>query len=99
MATCHDLLSCLSDIILKIKTDVSNPYIVLAGDFNRKDIKEAIGDYPDIDVLTFGATRGLAVLDEAACNFSNELVGVATHGPLSTVDGRTSDHDLVAYDF
>ena len=79
----HDLLSCLSDIILKIKTEVSSPYIVLAGDFNNKKIDEAIGDYPDMTIVMSGATRGNAVLDEVATSFTSELTGVAS----PTMDG------------
>lgn len=95
----HKFLSCLSDIILKIKTTTRNPYIVIAGDFNRKNIEEAIGDYPHISVITTGTTHGMATLDEVATSFNSELVGVASHGPLETEDGRKSDHDLVAFDF
>ena len=71
----HELLTCISDIILKIKTEVSNPYIVLAGDFNKKKIDEAIGDYPDMDIVTSGATRGNAVLDEVATSFTAQPPG------------------------
>ena len=45
----HDLLDHLSDAIMRIKTENTSPYIILGGDFNRKDIYEAIGDYSDLE--------------------------------------------------
>ena len=95
----HEFMSCLSYIILRIKTDVTNPYIVIAGDFNRRKLAEAIGDYPDITTVTTGATRGAAILDEVATSFNDELVGMATHDPLTTQDGRQSDHAVISFEY
>ena len=95
----HEFLACVSDVILKIKTDVKNPYTILAGDVNKKRIDEAIGDYPDMTVITTGATRGNAVLDEVATSFSQELVGVEAHDPVKTPDGCRSDHVTTTYKF
>ena len=69
----HACLSLVSDAILKIKNESSSPYIILAGDFNRKDIHEAIGDYVDISVAQAGPTREGAYLDLAATNMNEEL--------------------------
>ena len=54
----HELLGLLSDLILKIKTEHTAPYIILGGDFNRTDIQETIGDYADMEVVATSATRG-----------------------------------------
>ena len=74
-------------------------YIVLAGDFNNKNIDEAIGDYADITVTTSGATRASATLDLTVTSFNFELIGVSSRGPLDTKDGRKSDHDFISYDY
>ena len=54
----HEFLEIINATILKIKTETSEPHIILAGDFNRRDISEVIGDYVDVEVVTTAATRG-----------------------------------------
>ena len=36
--TLKNLLDCLEDNIMKIKTEIDDPYLVIAGDLNKKDI-------------------------------------------------------------
>ena len=66
------------------------------GDFNNKDIEEAIGDYEDIDVVRVGPTRGDSFLDVTATSFRNEIVSSTTHSPLES-DEALSDHHLVVH--
>ena len=92
-------LEYISGAILRIKTDFKNPYIAIGGDFNGRDLQEAIGDYYDIQEVTSGATRAGAWLDLCAVNFNNELDCVTNHPPLTTEDGTPSDHRLVSYSY
>lgn len=94
----HDCLSALSAIILKIKSEANCPYIILAGDFNRKDVEEAIGDYPDIKLIKTGGTRNGSALDLCATNIEN-LRECLNHPPLATQDGHSSDHNFLTFCF
>ena len=95
----HNHLAHLNAAILRIKTDVVNPYIILAGGFNRTDIQEAIGDYGDISIIHTGSTRSNATLDICATNFSEEIIEVLNHAPLEDHHGNQSDHNFVTYRF
>ena len=55
----HDCLSTLSEAILKIKTEAKDPYIILGGDFNHRNVTEAIGDYPDMKIVDTAPTLSL----------------------------------------
>ena len=90
--TTSSMLRCLGDAIEKAKLDYENPYIVIGGDMNRRDLGPAIEDFPDITVAATGATRGSAVLDIIATNLTDALK-VDTFLPLETFDSETtSDH-------
>ena len=93
----HECLELIGETILRIKTEFKNPYIILGGDFNGKDIQEAIGDYPDMEEADGGATRGASCLDLCATNFHNEIRSVTNHPPLTSEEGTPSDHRLVAF--
>ena len=60
----------------------TNPFIVIGGDFNRKDIEEAIGDFPDITCVT---------------NFNDCLKETLNHPLLENEEGRKSDHNFITY--
>ena len=89
--------SFVCDAINQIKTDLADPYLIVAGDTNKKDINEAIGDYPDLHVIPTAPTRGNEVLDVTAVNFADEVTETTIMKPLSTADGRLSDHSVVLY--
>ena len=46
-----ECLSLVNEAILKIKLDVKEAYILVAGDLNKRNIHDAIGDYSDFNVL------------------------------------------------
>ena len=86
------MLKCIADTIENAKLDYTDPYIIIGGDINRRDIFPAISDFPDIQVAQTGPTRGTVVLDIIATNF-NENMKVSTFYPLESEDGsRKSDH-------
>ena len=58
-----ELFQCLGNAIEQVKLDYSDPYIVIGGDTNRRDISDALLDFPDITVAQTGPTRGNATLD------------------------------------
>ena len=94
----HECLGLLNDTILKIKTESPNPYIVVGGDMNKRDLGEAIDDYADMEIITTAATRSAATLDICATNFNSELVEATNHLPLESEVGA-SDHRYLTYRF
>lgn len=67
------------------------------GDFNNKDIEEAIGDYGDISVCVTGPTRGNRTLDIAASSFNSEIHNAVVMCPLTSEEGTASDHGVIVY--
>ena len=95
----HDLLEALCQIILKIKSSATNPYVILGGDFNRTDIGEVIDDYGDMQVVPTSGTRGTAVMDLCAVNFLSDIKECYNHSPLEAGDGSSSGHSFLTFRF
>ena len=92
----RSMYSYINDVvILTLKTKYENPMILIGGDFNRREIKEATRDYPEIGPIRTGPTRGDAALDIFASNFNNLLIDQGTLDPLETDHGVESDHRAV----
>ena len=73
-----------------------NPYVFVAGDFNRRDAKKVVGEFSNIKHTPTGPTRGTAVLDIIACNCTDLLIDNGTLDPLEADWlGDDSDHKLV----
>ena len=92
----HLMLEAVSDVILKVKTELENPLIILAGDFNHTNIEEATEDYPDMMTVSTGATRGSSTLDFISTNFGQEITDTEILAPLSTNEGKESDHAVIS---
>ena len=88
----HECFELISEAILKIKTECKDPYIVIGGDLNRRDIAEAIGDYPDIQILDSPATRNDTRLDVAAASFHSEVLSAESYPPLITTEDLSLIH-------
>ena len=92
VATTQALFSCLGDAIERAKQDYNDPYIIVGGDTNRRDISPALEDFPDVLVADTGPTRGAATLDIIATNFGSALT-TNTFCALETEDSSSrSDH-------
>ena len=85
----------LVGIILKIKGDAKDPYIVLAGDMNMTDFSPILVDYPDLSVVESGPTRGENCLDIIITNFADCHRGNEIRPPLLNIQsGTVSDHSF-----
>ena len=98
------MYECLADSIEKVKQKYADPYIIIGGDVNRRDITPAIADFPDIEIEKTGPTRGTVVLDVVATNLRSQApndtietdLETTTFFPLESINGdRTSDHKTV----
>ena len=82
-----------NDCLILLKSRYDNPYIVVAGDFNRRDFKKVTRDHPDIKQVVTGPTRVGAVLDIIGSNVPDQLVDQGTTDPLTSDDPDRADAD------
>lgn len=71
-------LRALNNIITAIKTKYVNPYVLVGGDFNRRDFRLVTREHPNIKQIITGPTRGNVVLDIQACNMHDLLIDCGT---------------------
>jgi len=48
------MFECLGDAVEKAKLDFQDPYIIIGGDLNRRDVSTAISDFSDIKIESSG---------------------------------------------
>ena len=91
-----DFVETVGLIVMKIKADCQNPYIIIGGDFNGADVTPLIVDYPDLSIAQTGPTRGEAALDLAITNLGEELEDLEVRSPLiNDKSGKASDHAVI----
>ena len=94
----QDFVENLCHIILKIKTENTDPYIIIMGDFNGADTSPIMSDFPDLSCKTSLPTRNDAILDYSIANFWDELQEVSVRKPLENyASGTKSDHSFLFY--
>ena len=88
------IMQLLSNEISKIKTEMNDPIVIVAGDYNKKPFDESIVDFPNIAVLETGHTRGSETLDYIMTNIQDCTATVKP--PLESFTGRLkSDHNSI----
>ena len=80
----------INDCITLLLNRYDEPYLVLAGDFNRRDIGRAAGNFPLIKTIQTPPTRGSAVLDIMATNMNDLLIDSGVTDPITTEEGAVS---------
>lgn len=95
VADLADLKELIGDQLLQIKANggADGPIIFLGGDMNRRDITDALADFPDMKQNNFEPTRGMACLDLVYSNAN--VTNVENVRPLENEDGVSSDHQCV----
>ena len=53
----------LCDVLISLKNRFNDPYIIIGGDFNKREISKAIKDFKDVSTVPTGPTQGAATLD------------------------------------
>ena len=88
----------VNNLVLHIKRNSTDPYIILAGDFNQWDIAGALEDFPELVEVETPPTRGDRKIDKIYTNWHSDIHDAGcippleTEGPPST---RTySDHSI-----
>ena len=75
------------------KTKNPELFVVIGGDVNRRNIRNAVRDFPEIKKLRTGPTRGRQTLDVVYTDLPNCNVDLLN--PLDTDLGTPSDHKTI----
>ena len=81
---------------IRLESDFEDPYVIIAGDFNKMNTTSAFCNYPDIAEPEAGATHGAEALDLVFTNFDEYVTSQEIHSPLETEAKQKSDHMVVA---
>lgn len=85
----------ISAEVTAIKSSTKNPVLILAGDFNHRDISDTVGLAEDITLINTGPTRGANVIDRIYTNIPDCVTERLVLSPLQASSGTYSDHRCV----
>ena len=89
----------INDCITLLLSRYEEPYVILAGDFNRRDISRATGNFPSLKIIRTPPTRGDAILDLVSANMDAMLIDAGVTDPITNDYGVPSDHKTVFFSF
>ena len=88
----------VNDLVLDIKNKHSDPYIVIAGDFNQWLMAEKLEEFCDLQEIPTPPTRGNRKIDKIFLNWSDDVDDAGCLPPLETeLEGERktySDHKI-----
>ena len=89
-------LDFINETIVSLKQKCTDPYIIIAGDFNQWQVADPLLDFPDIREAAVGPTRGTMEIDKIFTNLSRSISEAGSLVPLETADGTCqSNHKVV----
>lgn len=88
-------LEFIEDSIIKLKGQFKDPYILIGGDFNKRDIDGALANFPDLSLVSSLPTRDGQNLDRIYVNFRSQVFETGVLKPLENSAGVRSDHSVV----
>ena len=94
-AEVKECLEIIREEILKIKSEVKDPYVIVGGDMNNFSIDIITSEFHDLEIVPSPPTRGNATLDICASTIPASLTDSSSHPPLSSSDDVLSDHKVV----
>ena len=95
----RSLCTSVNDTIQAMKKKYTNPYILIGGDFNRRDARATTSDHRDLRIIDTGPTRLNAVLDIQMSNMNELLIDQGTAPPIVSDQGIATDHLTVFASF
>ena len=86
----------IAGCVTRAKRQYTDPFIVVAGDFNQWKVGEVLEDYLDIKEQSVGPTRLGRQIDRVFTNFGSCTKDAGTVPPLKTDDqnAKKSDHSV-----
>ena len=88
----RNCLDFLEESIIHIKGKFKDPYIIVSGDFNKRDVDGSLANFPDLNLVETPPTRGTQKLDKVFLNFKSQIFESGTLKPLENEQGVRSDH-------
>ena len=85
----------ICDEVLKIKLDYKDPFIIIAGDMNKKNCAIFSDDFADIRIIDSPPTRQGERLD--LCFSNCKFSGCTAYSPVWSNEGTESDHLSLCY--
>ena len=85
-------------LLLRFKRKYSDPFIVVAGNFNHWKVGDSLANFDNLKEVHVGNTRGNRAIDRVFTNVSRSVVEAGTMRPLESEgenDIRKSDHLIV----
>lgn len=93
-------LNFIEDIIIDMKQQYKDPYLLVAGYFNQWDVTSPLSEFRVLTEVLVGNTRNSRCIDRIFLNMGRSLIESGTHTPLETEgegeEKSLSDH-RVAY--
>ena len=93
--TSEECLKYINNTLIQLRGRYNDPFVIVGGDFNKRDIKKATQDFPDIKPVHTPPTRGRNVLDIIATNANDLVVDCGVSEAIQSKDGVASDHKTV----
>lgn len=84
--------SAMEERLERMKADLGEFDLYLGGDLNKRDVSDCFRNFPRIQKLDQGPTRGAATLDVCYSNMQEKITSATTCAPLEDEMGRKSDH-------
>ena len=85
-------MSYTNDALVALKAKYDDPAVFVGGDFNRRDLRLATVEHPDLKQVEIGATRGSAALDIIATNINDSMIDCGTTEAIRSECGTSTDH-------
>ena len=93
-----DCLQHVNNMILEITRNSTNPYILVAGDFNQWPVAEALADFAELVEVATPPTRDDRHIDKIFTNWSEDIYDAGCLPPLETEGTEASktfsDHNI-----
>ena len=83
------------DVVGHLKRKYNSPYVVLGGDFNKRNIEESLKCFPDLKKQVTPPTRGGNVLDKIFTNFDEYITEAGVTDSIFNLEGTETDHKTV----
>lgn len=89
------VLQKIADLIGTFKRRYNSPYILLGGDFNKRQIEKELRIFNDISIVPTPPRRGDNVLDLVFTNFGQYIQRAGVTEPICNNIGTFTDHKTV----
>lgn len=76
----------IAGCVTKAKRDYTDPFVVVAGDFNQWQVQDVLEDFVDMEEARLGPTRDGRSIDSVFTNFHDKVIEARTLPPLETDD-------------